>query len=154
MVRSAKQSRPKRPLLQMVREEIMMTSEDFDFNDEEEIEDTATGSVPFDSNYENETDNLSVDLSLPYTCDLSPNDHDTLLEIGRELLSDDSSLQSNFIILSDSGSLSNQDNDTTVVVSLPDSKEAEHNDDESSFSFVSRDSDESYASFSLVPSVS
>jgi len=154
MVRSAKQSRPKRPLFQMVREEIMMTSDDFDFNDEEEIEDTATGSVPFDSNYENETDNLSVDLSLPYTCDLSPNDHDTLMEIERELLSDDSSLQSNFIILSDSGSLSSQDNDTTVVVSLPDSKEAEQKDDESSFSFVSRDSDESYASFSLVPSVS
>jgi len=154
MVRSAKQSRPKRPLFQMVREEIMMTSDDFDFNDEEEIEDTATGSVPFDSNYENETDNLSVDLSLPYTCDLSPNDHDTLMEIERELLSDDSSLQSNFIILSDSGSLSSQDDDSAVVVSLPDRKEAEHNDDESSFSFVSRDSDESYASFSLVPSVS
>jgi len=163
-VRSAKQSRPKRPPLQIVREEIMMTSEDFDFEDEEEIEDAATGSVPLDSNYENETDNLTVDLSLPYTCDLSPNDHDTLLEIERELLSDDSSLQSiaptselslaDFIILSDSGSLSSQDDDSAVVVSLPDSKEAEHNDDESSFSFVSRDSDESYASFSLVPSVS
>jgi len=158
MVRSAKQSRPKRPLLQMVREEIMMTSEDFDFNDEEEIEDTATGSGPFDSNYENETDNLSVDLSLPYTCDLSPNDHDTLWEIERELLSDDSSIApselslADFIILSES--LSSQDDDTAVVVSLPDSSETEHNDDESSFSFVSGDSDESDASFSLVPSVS
>merc|ERR1711937_501143 len=132
----------------------MMTSEDFDFNDEEEIEDAAMGD-------ENETDNLSVDLSLPYICDLSPNDHDTLWEIERELLSDDSSIAPTselslayFIILSDSGSLSSQDDDTAVVVSLPDSKEAEHNDDKSSFSFVSRDSDESYASFSLVPSVS
>merc|ERR1711937_1037086 len=132
----------------------MMTSEDFDFNDEEEIEDAAMGD-------ENETDNLSVDLSLPYICDLSPNDHDTLWEIERELLSDDSPIAptselslADFIILSDSGSLSSQDDDTAVVVSLPDSKETEHNEDESSFSFVSRDNDESYASFSLVPSVS
>jgi len=129
-----------------------LTSDDFDFNDEEEIEDAAIGD-------ENEADNLSVDLSLPYVCDLSPKDHDTLWEIEREFLSDDSSIApselslADFIILSES--LSSQDDDNSaVVVSLPDSKEAEHNDDESSFSFVSRDSDESYASFSLVPSVS
>merc|ERR1712159_448084 len=86
-------------------------------------------------------------------------DHDTLWEIERELLSDDSSIApselslADFIILSES--LSSQDDDNSaVVVSLPDSSETEHNDDESSFSFVSRDSDESYASFSLVPSVS
>merc|ERR1719217_766875 len=160
MVRSAKQSRPKRPALQIVREEIMMTSEDFDLDCNDE--DTAAGSIPFDSNDENETDNLSVDLSLPYLCDLSPKDHDTLWEIEREHLPDDSSIApaselslADFIILSDSGSLrTGQDDDTEVVVLLPDSKEAEQNDDESSFSFVSRDSDESYASFSLVPSVS